>query len=135
MVTKELDVGEVARHSVNGNPIDALLDRLIERVGGRASVQAVFGEPIQRGDLTVVPVAKVRWAFGGGAGTGPAETEASGSGAGGGVMADPAGYLEIRGDEARFRPIGPAFPSPALVIAGGLTAAIVFGALARLVKR
>jgi uncharacterized spore protein YtfJ len=98
-------------------------------------VQAVFGEPIQRGDLTVVPVAKVRWAFGGGAGTGPAETEASGSGAGGGVMADPAGYLEIRGDEARFRPIGPAFPSPALVIAGGLTAAIVFGALARLVKR
>lgn len=134
MVTKELDAAEVARHSVNGSPIDAVLDRLVERVGGRASVKAVFGEPIQRGELTVVPVAKVRWAFGGGAGTGPAETEASGSGAGGGVMADPAGYLEIHGDEVRFRPVA-MFPSPALVIAGGLTAAIVFGALARLARR
>jgi uncharacterized spore protein YtfJ len=104
MVTK-LEQAEVARHAVNGGPLDAVLDRLVERVGGRASVKAVFGDPIKQGELTIVPVARVRWAFGGGSGTGPETSDASGSGAGGGVLADPAGYLEIRGDGIRFRSI------------------------------
>jgi hypothetical protein len=45
---------------------DQLLERLAELVGARAGVQAVFGEPVRDGDLTVIPVARVRWVFGGG---------------------------------------------------------------------
>jgi Sporulation protein YtfJ (Spore_YtfJ) len=120
-------------------PQDALLEKLAERIGGRASVQAIFGEPIQRGSLTVIPVARVRWGFGGGAGTGPIEGEGgpatgSGSGAGGGVSADPIGYLEIDEDGAAFKPIVPPYPSPVFILAGGITAALVLRAIARLVR-
>ena len=123
---------EMAREATEGGPVDRFLERLAERVGGRASVTAVFGEPIERGDLTVVPVARIRWGFGGGSGTAGPETDASGSGGGGGVAADAIGYIEIRSGEATFRRIGPPFPSPAFVLASGLTAVIVIRALARL---
>jgi uncharacterized spore protein YtfJ len=126
---------EIAREAVEGGPSDRFLDRLAERIGGRASVKAVFGDPIERGDLTVVPVARVRWGFGGGSGTSGGAEEASGSGGGGGVAADAIGYLEIRADQASFRRIGSFFPSPAFVLASGITAAIVIRALARLSNR
>jgi hypothetical protein len=58
---------EAARVSA-GDPTDGLLERLAEMVGAKARVNTVFGDPIRQGDLTVVPVAKVRWGFGGGGG-------------------------------------------------------------------
>jgi hypothetical protein len=126
---------EIARETAEDGPVDRFVDRLAERIGGRASVKAVFGEPIDRGDLTVVPVARVRWGFGGGSGSSEGEDRASGSGGGGGVAADAIGCIEIRSGEATFRPIVPPFPSPAFLLAAGLTAAMVIGALARLLSR
>ena len=77
-------------------------------------MKAVFGEPIERDGITVIPVARVRWGFGGGAGSAPiavgsgpgvegsmAPTAAngmqpgSGQGGGGAVTTDPIGWLEI----------------------------------------
>ncbi len=52
-------------------PMDKVLERLGERIGAQANVKAVFGDPTERGDVTVVPVARVRWGYGGGSGTGP----------------------------------------------------------------
>jgi uncharacterized spore protein YtfJ len=107
---------------------------LADLVGVRASVRAVFGDPIERGDATVVPVARVRWGFGGGTGRGPAE-QGSGSGGGGGVASEPVGYLLITSDSAAFQPINvPIRLSPALVAAAGHSAALVLGALSRLVR-
>jgi uncharacterized spore protein YtfJ len=126
---------EIARETAEGGPVDRFLDRMAERIGGRASVKAVFGEPIERGDLTVVPVARVRWGFGGGSGFSEGEDKASGSGGGGGVAADAVGYIEIRSGEATFRPIVAPYPNPAFLLAAGLTAAMVLGALARLLRR
>jgi hypothetical protein len=51
------------------------------------------------------------------------------------VAADPAGYIEIGTGEATFRPIVPPYPSPALLLAAGITAAIVLRALAQLIRR
>ena len=123
---------EMAREATEERPLDRFLDRLAERIGARANVKAVFAEPIERGELTIVPVARIRWGFGGGSGTSAGDAEASGSGGGGGVAADPAGYIEIRAGEARFRPIVAPYPNPAFLLAAGLTAAIVIRALARL---
>lgn len=39
------------------SPTDSLLERLADKLGGRAKVDAVFGAPVQQGDLTVIPVA------------------------------------------------------------------------------
>jgi len=137
MTTQQTEAADRVRETVNGAPADQLLERMAELVGARASVQAVFGDPIERDTLTVIPVARVRWGFGGGAGSadGPPSGPASGSGGGGGVAADPVGYLEIGPDGAVFRPIREPLPSPLFLVASGLTAAIVIRALARLIHR
>lgn len=140
-----------ARKAGDGGPIEGFVERMAERVGGKASVRAVFGEPIERDGITVIPVAKVRWGFGGGAGSGPiavgpgiagqgapADPTAApgfGTGGGGGATAEPVGYLEIGPDGAMFRPISSPMPSPAFLIAAGATAALVLRALARLIRR
>jgi uncharacterized spore protein YtfJ len=59
-----------ARKAGDGGPAEGFVERMVERIGGKASVGAVFGHPIQRGGVTIIPVAKVRWGFGGGAGSG-----------------------------------------------------------------
>jgi hypothetical protein len=58
-----------------------LLRRIGQAVGDKADVSAVFGEPVEREGITVIPVAKARFAFGGGAGA--HERESSGGGGGG----------------------------------------------------
>ena len=137
-----------------GGSIDGFVERMAERVGGKASVRAVFGDPIVRGDLTIIPVARVRWGFGGGAGRGPiaagpgtgrdgSPTETTidegmsgmGTGGGGGATADPIGYLEIGPDGATFNPIVPTMPSPGFVLAAGAAGALVLRAIARLIRR
>jgi hypothetical protein len=131
----ERAVDAATRHA-NGTAADRLLERLAEQLGGKASVQAVFGEPIRSGDSSVVPVARVRWGFGGGGGRSD-ETPtgaASGSGGGGGVSADPIGYLEIGPEGTTFRAIRDAYPSPAFLLASAVAAAVVLRALARLVR-
>jgi uncharacterized spore protein YtfJ len=145
---------ETARRAGDGGPMDGFVERMAERVGAKASVKAVFGEPIERDGITIIPVARVRWGFGGGAGSGPipvgpgidgsgAPTSSgddivqagSGSGGGGGATADPVGYLEIGPDGASFRPIVSPMPSPGFLLAAGATAALVLRGLARLVRR
>ncbi len=138
-MTKERAAAEEQARAAAVAGIDqAFLERMIERVGGRAGVSAVFGKPIERGDLTVVPVARVRWAFGGGAGSaepaGPGEAGVGGSGGGGGVAGDPVGFLEIGPDGATFRPIVPPYPSPVFVLVAGITVSLMVRALARLVR-
>lgn len=148
-------VAEATKAGAAG-PIDGFVERMAERVGGKASVRSVFGDPIERDGFTIIPVARVRWGFGGGAGgpiaVGPGRTSGSpfsdaaagagdgpgasaGNGGGGGVTADPVGYLEIGPDGATFIAIGSPRPSPGLVLAAGATAALVLRALAKLLRR
>lgn len=125
------DPMDAARRAAAGNFGDDLLERLVDRVGARAGVDAVFGSPIERGDVTVIPVARIRWGVGGGGGASEAE-HASGSGGGGGVAADPVGYIEVGPAGAEFRPIGRPFTSPGFIFAAAVAGSIVLRALARL---
>ncbi len=90
--------------------IDDFVERLANRVGARANASAVFGEAVTRDDVTVIPVAKVRWGFGGGAGRGVdskdvGKDSGEGSGGGGGLTASPLGYIEIVDGHADFKRI------------------------------
>src|SRR6185295_18306199 len=136
MVDQDQAMGD-AREAADPPPADRLIERLAELIGAKAGVRAVFGQPVQQGSVTVIPVARVRWGFGGGGGRSEAAPDrpASGSGGGGGVAADPVGYVEIGSDGAAFRPIREPYPSPAFLMASGLTAAIVIRAFARLIRR
>jgi uncharacterized spore protein YtfJ len=140
MVATIDEARETARAAA-AEPIDRMLDKLGERIGMRASVRAVFGEPVERGEVTIIPVARVRWGYGGGSGTGPVRSDATdgqtmsgGSGAGGGVMADPMGYVEVRHDGAAYVPLSSPWLNPFVILASGISIAIVIRVLARLIR-
>jgi len=93
-----------AEASVAG-PVAEVLGRLAEHTGSRASVSAVFGDPVDREGVTIIPVARVGFGFGGGVGRGRRQSEIGQGGGGGGALAAPVGYIEIKGGNALFRPI------------------------------
>ena len=111
-------------------PIAALLERSL-------NIKHVYGEPVQRGDTTVIPVAQIAYGFGAGGGRGPGRApatrrdettaidtsrpEAQGAGGGGGVRMTPVGALEIGPQGTRFVEFRPLAP---------LLGAAAFGALA-----
>ncbi|MFC3477715.1 spore germination protein GerW family protein [Halobacterium litoreum] len=92
--------------------VDSVLASVVERLAEAGGVGSVYGDPVERDDRTVIPVARVAWGFGGGGGSGPADAEredgegdepaGEGYGMGGGVSASPAGALEITDDGTRF---------------------------------
>jgi hypothetical protein len=93
----------------------AMLERVAERVAS-ADARTIYGAPIERNGMTVIPVARVRYGFGGGMGRKQSAGD-EGTGAGGGVNVTPVGYIEMSHDKVRFRRIRTP-PSPALVAFG-----------------
>ncbi len=73
----------------------------IERARDVLTVRRVFGEPIERDGVTVIPAAKVRGGGGGGSGSGP---NGEGGGGGFGMSATPAGAYVIRNGTVRWEP-------------------------------
>jgi uncharacterized spore protein YtfJ len=81
---------------------DRFIGTMAEKLGAVARAATVFGEPVERDGITVIPVAKARWGFGGGAGQ---RKDEDGAGGGGGVQVTPVGFIEISNNGANFRPI------------------------------
>ena len=123
----------VAQESMRGGPADVAA-MLAERVGSRAGVHAIFGQPVERDGVTVIPVGRVRWCFGGGGGSSPLPDAAGeGSGGGGAAMAAPAGFIEIAGGSAVYRRVG--FPvAPGTIIAAGVAAYLALRGLRALLR-
>jgi uncharacterized spore protein YtfJ len=101
--------------------VDELLERIGQTVGDKAKVSTVFGDPVEREGVTVIPVAKARFGFGGGGGSGAREgQEGSGGGGGGGAYVSPVGYIEVRAAGAEFKRIQSPMDMLALVAAASL---------------
>ena len=88
---------------------DSFIGTMAEKLGAVARAATVFGEPVERDGITVIPVAKARWGFGGGAGQrkdeGGGGKQEDGAGGGGGIQVTPVGFIEMKNNEANFRPI------------------------------
>ena len=95
---------------------DRFIGTMAEKLGGVARAATIFAEPVEREGVTVIPVAKARWGFGGGVGH---RKDEDGAGGGGGVQVTPVGFIEIRNGQAEFRPIRTV--SLPLMIAGGIS--------------
>jgi len=80
----------------------SLIERLAHQVGVTANAKCIYGEPVDRDGVAVIPVAKSCYGFGGG--FGGQKEKGEGGGGGGGVMLTPVGYIEIKNGETRFRP-------------------------------
>ena len=68
------------------------------------TVRRVFGDPVERGDVTVIPVAKIAGGGGGGAAPSEGESAAESSGGGFGGKARPVGVYVIRADGVEWQP-------------------------------
>jgi uncharacterized spore protein YtfJ len=87
---------------------EALLKRIGDTVGERANVSTVFGEPVEREGVTVIPVARARFGFGGGGG--------------GGALVSPVGYIEVHDGTAQFKRISGPIDLVGFVAAASLAA-------------
>ena len=91
--------------------------QLAEKLGASSAVKTIYGDPIDRGDVTIIPVAKVLYGFGGGEGD---RNGQGGAGGGGGVKVTPIGYIEVKNGESKFRPIRNSAMTIALAVVGGV---------------
>lgn len=109
--------------------IQSLLQSLADNLTKSATVNTVYGEPVERGGKTIITVAKITVGFGGGFGEAYAkETEqlpkGEGGGLGGGMMVQPKGFIEITPDKTRYVPIG-----IGRYVAAAFVVGLVFGKL------
>jgi len=81
---------------------DEFIGTIAEKLGAVAKAATIFAEPVEKGGVTVIPVAKARWGFGGGLGR---RKDEEGAGGGGGIQVTPVGFIEIKNGQADFRPI------------------------------
>jgi uncharacterized spore protein YtfJ len=105
------------KEGIEQAPQGDFLDRMAERFGATAKAATIFGAPIERGEITVIPVAKVAYGFGGGRGRG---NGGDGSGGGGGMRVTPVGYIEMRNEGAAYKPIRNWAELIPVIAAGGL---------------
>ncbi len=132
------DPMEEAKREAEADAADNRLRKLVESLGGAASVKAVFGEPVEKDGVTVVPVARVRVGVGGGGGRGPGrkrkgdsgDAEQVGYGHGGGAQAAPVGYIELSGGTATYRRIADPARPMAIALLFPLVGAVSLGIVA-----
>ena len=110
----------------------SFLERLAERVGVTASAKSVYGEPVEHGGVTIIPVAKVRYGFGGGSGK---KSHKEGEGGGGALQAAPLGYIEMKDGETQFRPIRDPMALVPVLAAGGFFGWLMLRSLRKLLRR
>lgn len=112
-------------------PSSSLVERLAQQLGASASAQTIYGTPVERDGVTVIPVARAIYGFGGGGGSKVEEGEGSGGGAG--MALTPIGYIELTEGRSRFRPIrGSVVP---LVAVSGLVALMLLRSVPKLLRR
>jgi len=85
----------------------------MEKIKAMADVNTVVGEPIQAGEVTIIPVSKVSFGFGVGGSDfatknqKPDKDNSFGGGTGAGVTIMPLGFLIVRGESVKLLPVAP----------------------------
>jgi uncharacterized spore protein YtfJ len=79
------------------------VQQMMEQARDMLTVRRVFGEPLEKDGITVIPAARVQGGGGGGGGQGP-EGTGGGSGGGFGLNARPVGAFVIRAGQVSWQP-------------------------------
>jgi uncharacterized spore protein YtfJ len=119
-------MSEASTTSVPRRRGDELLYMLAERIGARLGTATVFGAPVERDGVTVIPVAVARFGIGAGSGSDPSKGQEGEGGGGGGIVA-PTGYIELKDGRSRFVPV----IHPARMLALALSAILAVFVLMR----
>lgn len=83
--------------------LETVLDAALEKMRFLSKTETVFGEPIQAGEVTLIPVSKVSIGFAAG-GLEP-KNPGGGAGAGGGITVIPVAFISISGSKIQVHSI------------------------------
>ncbi len=71
-----------------------------------SKTETVIGEPIQAGEVTLIPVSRLSVGFAAGGGDGgKSEKYGSGAGTGGGININPVAFISVCGEKVQVHPI------------------------------
>jgi uncharacterized spore protein YtfJ len=111
------------------------VEKVMSRLFDTARVDAVFGQPVERGNATVIACSEVSVGFGFGSGGGPVDEKGNqvggGAGAGGSARGRPIAAIVITQDGVRVEPI---MDLTKVALAGMTTGAFMLVWLLRLVR-
>jgi uncharacterized spore protein YtfJ len=74
--------------------VEALIERVMGELHRIVQTRTVVGEPVEAGDLTLIPVSKITFGFGAGGG----ESDKAHSGTGGGATVEPIAFVVVDGN-------------------------------------
>ncbi len=94
------------------------VEEVLNQARDNLTVKRVFGDPIERDGVTMVPVAKI--SGGGGGGAGQDDEGSSGGGVGYGLKAEPVGAYLIKDGDLLWRPAMPPVDVTKIVVTGNL---------------
>lgn len=95
------------------HPLSDLMSATLEKIRAMVDVNAVVGQPIQTGEVTIIPVSKVSFGFASGGSDfigknqKPENENTFGGGSGAGVNINPIAFLVVRGDNVRLLYVAP----------------------------
>jgi uncharacterized spore protein YtfJ len=86
--------------------LHTLLDQVTQALQKHVNVRAIFGEPIERKNVTIIPVGKIQLRGGGGGSIArdhqTGDGQAGGMGMGGVADVRPVGYIKVTDDDAEY---------------------------------
>jgi len=108
--------------------VERLLKSTVEELEKLLNAKNVLGDPIEKGDATIIPIVSYGFGFGAGGGTGTKSGVGSGTGTGGGTGAGggikPLGAIIVDKEGARVEAIHGAFTHLSDVLGEAATKAI-----------
>jgi uncharacterized spore protein YtfJ len=104
------------------------VSEMIDSARDALNVRRVYGEPIEKDGVTIIPAARIGGGAGGGSGDGE---EGSGSGGGFGLSAKPAGAYIVRDGEVRWEP---AIDVNRIVLGGQIVGIVLLLVIASIVR-
>jgi sporulation protein YtfJ len=93
------------------HPIGNLMEVTMSKIREMVDVNTIVGNPVQAGEVTIIPVSKVSFGFASGGSDFATKNQpagkdnAFGGGSGAGVNIVPVGFLIVRGDNVKMLPV------------------------------
>jgi sporulation protein YtfJ len=96
------------------HPINELMSTTMDRIKTMMDANTIIGEPIQAGDVTLIPVSRLSFGFAGGGSDfvtknqKPGMDNTFGGGSGASAKLEPVAFLVVRGENVKLIPVAPA---------------------------
>ena len=85
-------------------PLESLIERVLGELHRMVKTETIVGEPVEAGEVTLIPVSKISFGFGAGGGS---EGGKGQSGTGGGASVEPIAFVVVHPDgKTQILPIG-----------------------------